>query len=123
MQMNYFLKKNWLNKVAEDVKENSGDITKKASKTKTGALIAGAVIAFAGIGTFIFSKIKKDKQAQANDNEQINTAQKTDIIKTNSKPCSKNKLLSGHRCFYKKCIIFYSENFSTSFSVIFTRAS
>ncbi len=33
MQMNYFLK-NWLNKVAEDVKENSGDITKKLVKPK-----------------------------------------------------------------------------------------
>ncbi len=77
MQMNYFLK------------ENSGDITKKASKTKTGALIAGAVIAFAGIGTFIFSKIKKDKQAQANDNEQINTAQKTVLSKQIQSPAAK----------------------------------
>ncbi len=84
-----FFKQNWLNKVAEDVKENSGDITKKASKTKTGALIAGAVIAFAGIGTFIFSKIKKDKQAQANDNEQINTAQKTVLSKQIQSPAAK----------------------------------
>ncbi len=60
-----FFKKDWFNKAAGDVKTNTGYAVTKAGKTKTGALLIGAVIALAGIGTFIFQKTKADKAVQA----------------------------------------------------------